>query len=62
MKTYKISFEVDVPDNITDGMLGLKFCESQQEIEIYNHLEPELEVEDEVIVRNVNIIDIDETF
>lgn len=67
MKTFKIRFEVDVPDFVTDNMLYLKFSKEQLEIELYNHLMEELENDNfdedaEICVHNVNIIDTEEEF
>ena len=57
MRTFAVSFEIDVPDNITDGMLWLKFDSENMERELYEHLDGELKDEDEIIVHQINIYD-----
>ena len=57
MKTFVVTFEIDVPDNITDGMLWLKFGSENMERELYEHLDCELKGEDEIIVHQINIYD-----
>lgn len=55
MKTFAITFEVDVPDNITSGMLYLKFESENLERELYEHLDCELQADDEINVNQLNI-------
>lgn len=55
MKTFAVTFEIDVPDNITDGMLWLKFDSENMERELYQHLDCELDVDDEITVHEINI-------
>ncbi len=57
MRTFAVSFEIDVPDNITDGMLWLKFDSENLERELYEHLDCELKDEDEITVHQINIYD-----
>ena len=55
MKTFAVTFEIDVPDNITDGMLELKFCSETLERELYEHLDGELGEDDEISVHDLNL-------
>ena len=57
MRTFAVTFEIDVPDNITDGMLWLKFDSENMERELYEHLEKKIKNEDEIIVHEINIYD-----
>lgn len=55
MKTFAITFEIDAPDNITDGMLSLKFDSENLERELYQHLDCVLDADDRIIVHNINL-------
>lgn len=50
MARYKISFEVVVPDYITENMVTMKF--DNIENEFYEHLDGEFREDDEVFVEN----------
>lgn len=43
MKKFKISFEAIVPDNITFGMMSIKYDEETIQRELYEHLDGEIQ-------------------
>lgn len=57
MKRIKVSFIVNVPDNITDGMLLLKYDSETIERELTDFLGDELGDDDEISVENIAIFD-----
>jgi len=55
MKTFVVTFEITTPDNINEGMLSLKFDSENLERELYEHLDGEIDVDEEIIIDNIDI-------
>ena len=55
MKTFVVTFEITTPDNINEGMLSLKFDSENLERELYQHLDGEIDGNEEIIVDNVDV-------